>query len=76
MFVKAAIFLLRPHIFCLTKADKVQMQGHIKDMRAKVEETQHKKPEPQSTNILRLLEEMKEVQSNKTGCGKPGGTES
>lgn len=52
------------------------MQGHIKDMQAKVEETQHKKPEPQSTNILRLLEEMKEVQSNKTGCGKPGGTES
>lgn len=38
------------------------MQGHIKDMRAKVEETQHKKPEPHSTNILQLLEEMKEVQ--------------
>lgn len=41
---------------------KVQIKGTIKDLRAKIEETLYKKPELQSTNVHRILKEIKEVQ--------------
>lgn len=46
----------------MSRQNKVQNQGQIKDLPAKIAETTHKKPEARTTNVHRILEEMIEVQ--------------